>query len=238
MNQSPGIVLVSHSAQLAAGLRELLAQIATDRVPVALAGGTAEGGLGTSYEAIAQAIAEADRGAGVIVLPDLGSSVLTTLTVLEDHPRADVLLVDAPFVEGAVAAAVTAASGADLATVAEAARQARGIRKVEGQDTEPQPELEPDSEPATESDGARSVSSQVTLPATLHARPAGRLAQEAARFASTIRIEYGGKTVNPTGVLTVMSLGATAGGTVTVHADGPDADAAVETLAAILSEVE
>ncbi|MBS2554369.1 PTS-dependent dihydroxyacetone kinase phosphotransferase subunit DhaM, partial [Catenulispora sp. NL8] len=131
MNQSIGIVLVSHSAQLATGLRELLAQIGSDRVPVAVAGGTEDGGLGTSYDRIVAAIAEADRGAGVIVLPDLGSSVLTTLAVLEDYPRADVLLVDAPFVEGAVAAAVTAATGADLAAVAEAARQARGVVKVE-----------------------------------------------------------------------------------------------------------
>ena len=166
----------------------------------------------------------------MIILPDLGSSVLTTLTVLEDHPRPDVLLVDAPFVEGAVAAAVTAASGADLAAVAEAARQARGITKVEGPEAEPQPAPEPG--------GTSRASRRVTLPATLHARPAGRLAQEAAKFTSTIGIEYAGKTVNPTGVLTVMSLGATAGGTVTVHAEGPDADAAVETLAAILAEVE
>nr|WP_223297727.1 HPr family phosphocarrier protein [Catenulispora acidiphila] len=94
----------------------------------------------------------------------------------------------------------------------------------------------PQDAPATNS--AETATSEVTLPATLHARPAGRLAQEAAKFTSTIRLEYGGKTVNPTGVLTVMSLGATAGGTVTVHAEGPDADAAVETLAAILAEVE
>jgi PTS hybrid protein len=235
MNQSIGIVLVSHSAQLAAGLRDLLAQIASDRVPVAVAGGTPDGGLGTSYEAIATAIAEADRGAGVIVLPDLGSSVLTTLTVLEDDPRPDVLLVDAPFVEGAVAAAVTAAAGADLAAVADAARQARGIRKVEGHE---QPaEAAPASTPDTD-DGIHRASSDVTLPATLHARPAGRLAQEAAKFGSTVRLEYAGKSVNPTGVLAVMSLGATAGGTVTVHAEGQDADAAVKTLAAILAEVE
>ena len=82
MNQPIGIVLVSHSAELAAGLRDLLAQIGSDRVPVAVAGGTADGGLGTSYDRIVAAIAEADHGAGVIVLPDLGSSVLTTLAVL------------------------------------------------------------------------------------------------------------------------------------------------------------
>ena len=240
MNQSPGIVLVSHSAHLAAGLRELLTQIASDRVPVAMAGGTDDGELGTSYERIAAAIAEADRGAGVIVLPDLGSSVLTTLTVLEDDPRPDVLLVDAPFVEGAVAAAVTAAAGADLAAVAEAARQARGIAKLGGSELEDAVPATPAAAPTSETptDSTHTATSEVTLPATLHARPAGRLAQEAAKFTSTIRLEYGGKTVNPTGVLTVMSLGATTGGTVTVHAEGPDADAAVETLAAILAEVE
>ena len=242
MNQSIGIVLVSHSAQLAAGLRELLGQIGSDRVPVAAAGGTEDGRLGTSYDRIVAAIAEVDRGAGVIVLPDLGSSVLTTQAVLEDHPRSDVLLVDAPFVEGAVAAAVTAAAGADLAAVADAARQARGIVKVDS--------FEPPAAPATggskpaepaesaEAGTERGVTSHVRLPANLHARPAGRLAQEAAKFASTIRIDYGGKSVNPTGVLAVMSLGATVGGTVTVHAEGSDADAAVKTLTAILAEAE
>ncbi|WP_194923362.1 dihydroxyacetone kinase phosphoryl donor subunit DhaM [Catenulispora pinisilvae] len=237
MNQSIGIVLVSHSAQLATGLRELLAQVGSDRVPVAVAGGTEDGGLGTSYDRIVAAIAEADQGAGVIVLPDLGSSVLTTLAVLEDYPRADVLLVDAPFVEGAVAAAVTAATGADLAAVAEAARQARDMVKVQGDApaAPPTPESTPLAETEPRPD---SVSVAVTLPATLHARPAGRLAVEAAKFASAIRLEYGGKSVSPTGMLTVMSLSAKIGGTMTVYAEGLDADAAVASLAAILAEME
>ena len=78
----------------------------------------------------------------------------------------------------------------------------------------------------------------VTLPANLHARPAGKLAQAAARFASSIRIGYGNKAVNPTGVLSVMSLGATVGTVVTLHAEGPDAEEAVQTLARILYEAE
>jgi PTS system fructose IIA component len=102
-----------------------------------------------------------DRGGGVLGLPDLGSSVLTTLTVLEDHPRTDVLLVDAPFVEGAVAAAVTAASGADLRAVAHAARQARAVAKFDAPQDQPEPEHPTAS------------SSAVILPANLHARPAG-----------------------------------------------------------------
>ena len=124
-----GIVLVSHSAELAAGLRTLLDQLGGGLVPVAVAGGTEDGGLGTSYDLVVAAVAAADRGAGVLILPDLGSSVLTARTVLEDVGREDVVLVDAPFVEGAVAAAVTASTGADLAAVADSAREARTIAK-------------------------------------------------------------------------------------------------------------
>jgi PTS hybrid protein len=122
-----GIVLVSHSAELASGLRALLLQLGAEAVEVA--GGTAEGELGTSYDLVRAAIDRADAGAGVLVLPDLGSSVLTARAVLEDHPVPGALIVDAPFVEGAVAAAVTASTGADLAAVAAAAEEARDVRK-------------------------------------------------------------------------------------------------------------
>jgi phosphoenolpyruvate---glycerone phosphotransferase subunit DhaM len=124
-----GIVLVSHSATLAQGLAEMLAAIGSQDVPVAVAGGAAHGGLGTSVEFIQAAIDAADRGDGVVIIPDLGSSVLSARTVLGDGNGRRAVLVDAPFVEGAVAAAVTAASGASLDEVAEAARQARDVPK-------------------------------------------------------------------------------------------------------------
>jgi phosphoenolpyruvate---glycerone phosphotransferase subunit DhaM len=125
-----GIVLVSHSDQLACGLREVVRQVGTDAVPVEVAGGTDDGRIGTSYDRIAAAIERADRGAGVVVLTDLGSAVLTARTVLADRPAARAVLVDAPFVEGAVAAAVIAGTGADLDTVAAAATEARDARKL------------------------------------------------------------------------------------------------------------
>jgi phosphotransferase system HPr (HPr) family protein len=75
----------------------------------------------------------------------------------------------------------------------------------------------------------------VVLPANLHARPAGQLARAAAGFTSAIQLEHGGRTVNPTGVLAVMGLGATAGSTVTVRAEGPDAEQAVTALTDILA---
>jgi phosphotransferase system HPr (HPr) family protein len=82
------------------------------------------------------------------------------------------------------------------------------------------------------------VESPVVLPAHLHARPAGRLARAAAGFASAVQLEYAGRRVNPTGVLAVMGLGATAGSTVTVRAQGPDAEQAVATLVEILATAE
>ncbi|MEV8553139.1 PTS-dependent dihydroxyacetone kinase phosphotransferase subunit DhaM [Streptomyces glaucescens] len=129
-----GIVLVSHSAQVAAAVADLARGLAGGEaaVPVAAAGGTEGGGLGTSAELIAAAAASVDRGAGVAVLTDLGSAVLTVKAMLAEgddlpgHTR----LVDAPFVEGAVAAVVTAATGAGLDAVAAAAMEAYDYRKV------------------------------------------------------------------------------------------------------------
>jgi PTS hybrid protein len=129
--QPVGIVLVSHSETLVRGLCELLAEVAGD-ASVEPAGGTEDGGLGTSDERIRAAIMRADRGSGVLVLADLGSAVLTARAVLADRETggAEPVLVDAPFVEGAVAAAVLAGTGADLATVIAAAVEARDARKL------------------------------------------------------------------------------------------------------------
>ena len=127
-----GIVLVSHSAALAEGAAELAGQVAGGTVPVIPAGGTDDGGLGTSAAKVAQAVKQADRGAGVLIVPDLGSAVLTVRALLadEDDLPGPVELADAPFVEGVVAATVTAAGGADIATVRGAAEEAWHARKL------------------------------------------------------------------------------------------------------------
>ncbi|MFE2042380.1 PTS fructose transporter subunit IIA [Streptomyces sp. NPDC059477] len=129
-----GIVLVSHSAEVAASVAALAQALAGGgaQVPVAPAGGVEGGGLGTSAELIAAAAASVDRGAGVGVLTDLGSAVLTVKALLAegDELPPGTRLLDAPFVEGAVAAVVTAAAGADLAAVEAAAADAYSYRKV------------------------------------------------------------------------------------------------------------
>jgi phosphoenolpyruvate---glycerone phosphotransferase subunit DhaM len=125
-----GIVLVSHSAELAEGAAHLAAQVSGGTVTIVAAGGTDDGDLGTSAAKVQCALSLADHGAGVVVLPDLGSAVLVVKAVLDDHGNANVLIADAPFVEGAVAATVTAAAGADVKTVAAAAEEARHARKL------------------------------------------------------------------------------------------------------------
>src|ERR1700754_3067631 len=98
-------------------------------VPLEGVGGTADGRLGTDADRIAAALDAADHGDGVVVLGDLGSAILTVRSVLEDHEGDDVRLVDAPLVEGAIAAAVSASAGLSIDGVVRAAEEARVVPK-------------------------------------------------------------------------------------------------------------
>jgi PTS hybrid protein len=126
-----GIVLVSHSAELARGLAALAGQVAGSEVRIEPAGGDPDGGLGTTGELVELAIARAEQGAGVIVLADLGSAILTVRSVLEhaNGGSGRVRLADAPLVEGAIAAAVISAAGQPLEDVVRSAEDARGASK-------------------------------------------------------------------------------------------------------------
>lgn len=124
-----GIVLISHSRALAEGAAEVAAQVSAAGIGIVGVGGTEDGRLGTSLDALARAVEKVASGAGVVVIPDLGSSVLTTRSYLADSDTPDVTMVDTAFVEGAVAAAVAAASGLSLADVVAAAEEARDARK-------------------------------------------------------------------------------------------------------------
>ena len=124
-----GLLIVSHSAQIASGIKDLVEQVAGSGVPVSAAGGTLTGGLGTSPDMIRagfDAIATAD---GVLVLMDLGSAILSTECALESATF-PVRLSNAPLVEGAVLAAVEASAGADLQRTAAAAERARELQKI------------------------------------------------------------------------------------------------------------
>ncbi|MDF2806770.1 MAG: sugar transporter subunit [Cellulosimicrobium sp.] len=219
------LVLVSHSQRLAQGAVELSAQMAPGVLLLA-AGGTDDGGLGTSYDRVSAAVEEALGVAdGVVVLADLGSAVMTVESVLdmEDGYDGKVRLADAPFVEGAVAAAVTAHGGGDVSEVLASAEHAGGTFAVAAGGPEGD---EPAAEAAAPADGA--VRAVVTLrnPLGLHARPAAVLARLVAGFDASVAIDG----VNGASVLELMKLGATGGQELTVTGAGPQASDAVRAV--------
>jgi phosphoenolpyruvate---glycerone phosphotransferase subunit DhaM len=125
-----GIVVVSHSADLAVGLAALASQMAGPEVRIEPAGGLPDGSLGTDEDRVRAAIRAADQGSGVVILGDLGSAILTVRHVLERQGNGHVRLADAPIVEGAVAAAVTASANMPLDDVVRSAEEARGAGKL------------------------------------------------------------------------------------------------------------
>jgi phosphoenolpyruvate---glycerone phosphotransferase subunit DhaM len=126
-----GLVLVSHSPQIAEGTAELVRQMAGE-VEIVAVGGDADGGFGTDPERIKAAIEDL-RADEALVFMDLGSAVLSAETVLEmlsSEDREKVRLVDAPFVEGAFAAGVIASTGSEAEECVEAAMEARTESKL------------------------------------------------------------------------------------------------------------
>ncbi len=113
-----GIVIVSHSERLADSIVDLTKMMA-DGAHIAAAGGLGDGTFGTSYDRIKAAIDEVYSDEGVIVLMDMGSAVMTTEMVLDEYDSEKVRMVDAPIVESAVAASVSAMCGSDLETILE-----------------------------------------------------------------------------------------------------------------------
>lgn len=125
-----GIVIASHSDLLARGVAELAGQMAPG-VAIGAAGGLEDGGLGTSYDRIEEALeavlaAVDGPGSGAVVLTDLGSATMTAESVVEMSEAPErIRLVDTALVEGAVAAAVRAEVGDSLDDVARAAASVR-----------------------------------------------------------------------------------------------------------------
>lgn len=238
------LVLVSHSAAAARGTAEIAAQMAPD-VTVLAAGGTDDDSLGTSVDRVLDAVREGlDRGpeAGVVVLTDLGSAILTTDAVLElldaeeEGLAARVRVPSAPFVEAAVSAAVAAQQGGDLDAVDRAAVEA-GLQYAAAAGQGPADDRSaPPSRDATAAappgDGATpgvpdgSVTAQVVVrnPLGLHARPAALLARAVSDCAVPLTVNG----ANGASVLELMALGATGGQELTVVAHGDRAQEGVD----------
>lgn len=127
MNKNVGIVIVSHSIDVAKGTADMVRQMVGAEVPLAWCGGNPDGGLGSSLEAIQHAIDNAWSESGVAILVDLGGAETNSEMAIEllSNGRADMVVVcNAPIVEGAIMAATAASTGGTLDAVREAAEEA------------------------------------------------------------------------------------------------------------------
>ncbi|MFF2274124.1 dihydroxyacetone kinase phosphoryl donor subunit DhaM [Agromyces sp. NPDC058136] len=227
-----GLVFVSHSAQIAAGLVELARQMAPTAALEA-AGGTDDGRIGTSFDLVMQAITAADSGSGVVVLCDLGSAILTAETALDfldDELRERVRLVDAPLVEGGVAAAVAAEAGDPIEVVVSAAESARGAASALGATgadaTGSGSRADADAAGGGVASGYSRIVTLVNADG-LHARPAAELVKLAATFDHRVTVNG----ADAKSLLGIMSLGLTKGSQVEIAAEDPAGAAAVDALA-------
>lgn len=216
------LVVVSHSEKIADGAVELAAQMAPD-VVILPAGGTDDGRIGTSLEKVMAALAEAADGDGIVVLTDLGSAVMTAEAAIEFSADPDsVVLADAPLIEGLIAAAVAAQTGADRRTVkraAEAVRGALGQGRYEPVDVDQGAH----TQQATEWHPEVSESFELVNQAGLHARPAAKIAGGLAGMDAEVTING----VDGASMTGLMTLAAGKGSVLLVEAKGPDAAKAV-----------
>ena len=124
-----GIVVVSHNAKLAEGIKEM-AEMMAHGVQIAVAGGLEGGIMGTSYEKISDAVGFVCGRDGAVVIMDMGSAIMTTELVLENLKDDAVRMADCPLLEGTMRAAVVAANGGSLEEVVEAAESTCGQKKL------------------------------------------------------------------------------------------------------------
>ncbi|NMO89520.1 phosphoenolpyruvate--protein phosphotransferase [Actinomycetospora sp. TBRC 11914] len=233
-----GIVVVSHSRALADAAVGLAGEMVRDGGPVEVAAGLDDGGFGTDAVAIADALARAEQGDGVVVLMDLGSAVLSAelaLELLDDAAAERVVLCPAPLVEGLVVAAVSAAGGAPAAEVAAEAADALEAKTTHlappGTGPGPAPE-------AATGDEERGVFTVRTAHG-VHARPAARLVGALRGLDADVRLRnltLDGPEVSAASMSKVATLGALEGHEVAVRARGAEAGEAVRRLLAVADD--
>lgn len=237
-----GIVIISHSKQLALGVQELAVQMVQGQVPIAIAAGMddPENPLGTNAMQVYQAIASVYADDGVLVLMDLGSALMSAETALEFlHPeqREKVYLCAAPLVEGTITAAVAAAAGKDIQQIIAEAQGALVAKATElgfGMTLAKVPiaiyghEL-----------GEKCPEVRLTIQNRwgLHARPAAMFVGTVSQFQSQIYLKNltrGSELVRGDSINQVATLGARQGHELLITARGVDAEAALTALQTLI----
>ncbi len=234
-----GIVIVSHSKQLALGVQELAAQMVRGGVPIAIAAGIEDpqNPLGTDPMQVSEAIAAVFCDDGVLVLMDLGSALLSAEMALEFLPeeqRQKVYLCEAPLVEGAMAAVVAAAAGSNIQQVMAEARGALVAKATQlAGVSSPASVVDSNIQPTNTASPTAEIRLIVSNRLGLHARPAAQFVATAARFKSQILVRNLTRNtglVRGDSINQVTTLGVRQGHELLITATGSDADAALAAL--------
>ncbi|MCG8348124.1 MAG: phosphoenolpyruvate--protein phosphotransferase [Chloroflexales bacterium] len=235
------IVIVSHSAKLAEGVLELAQQMVQGQVQIAATGGIddPENPIGTDPLKVHAAIESVYNEAGVLVLMDLGSALLSAemaLDFLDPEQRANVYLCAAPLVEGAMAAAIQASTGASLEQVRQEAQSAL-TAKIGQLQSDGAPETSSPDLSASAASSIVDIQLTVENPMGLHARPAANFVKTASRFQADIQVRTANnKTANAKSINQVATLGVRSGDQIVVQAAGPDAAEALAAIQALAAD--
>ena len=224
------LILVSHHPDIARGIAALAAQMSAAPETIHTAAGIddPDNPVGTDAVRIMQTLLEADNPDGILILVDLGSAILSAQTALDllDDPAlaARCRISAAPLVEGAISAAVAASSGADLETVAREATQALAAKQAS------LGESAPASATPVVAPSGDSTTITLTNRDGLHARPAARLVAALTPYRARLILSCGDKQADGKSLNQLALLQARHGDRLTLHADGDDAAAALQTF--------
>ena len=225
------LIIVSHHPDIARGIAALAAQMSAAPETIHTAAGIddTDNPIGTDAVRIMQTLLEADNPDGILILVDLGSAILSAQTALDllDDPAlaARCRISAAPLVEGAISAAVAASSGADLETVAREATQALAAKQAALGETNAPASTAPVAVPSGDS-----ATITLTNRDGLHARPAARLVAALTPYRARLVLTCGDKQADGKSLNQLALLQARHGDRLTLHADGDDAAAALQTF--------
>lgn len=122
------LLLLSHSKEITDGIKKMIEQMQTSSdVSIYSLGGTVDNEIGSDPTKIVDAVNDADKEDSFLVFADIGSAILNAemaQDMLEEEQQGRYYLVDAPLVEGAFAAAITASTTSDVQQMISEAQKA------------------------------------------------------------------------------------------------------------------
>ena len=222
MTKNVSLAIVSHSPKIAEGVASMVKQMVGNQIQIAYCGGDPDGNLGCDVSKIMETIQSVYSDSGTAIFVDIGGAHTNSevaIEMLPENMQSNIIICNAPIVEGAIVAATEASAGSKLEKVIEAAENYvfSGAESLETNNTN--------------GDYTTGVI-KITNPHGLHARPSVKITQLSKRFNATIELSLDKTSnwINAKSVSSLMKFNAKNGDIVHYRVKGKDADSAVEQL--------